>query len=418
MALKFEPATREAVYARICIHGPGGSGKTYTALTAMKALCGNQPFGAIDTEKGRIKKYVGVNGWQFAVVTPHSFSPESLTEQLGEAAGAGLAGVIIDGGSPYWNGVDGMQEQVDRRSAASGRSDKFGTGWKEMNPIERRMWDAVLSYPGHVIMTLRVKSAYVVEEKERNGRTVAAPRKVGLKPIQRDGFEYEFDLVLAGDQDNVFTVDKSDILLVPQGTVVTKPGPEFFDTIKQFCAEGVEATSAMTYRARALDPTVSADALLGILTVVERAGLKHSPIVDEHGEPTVLGDLIIARGREARNREEQAARAAARTTQQPASQTQAVPEAAPQAAARPASKGQLQALNIELGNLGVTNRDNKLAIISELVGRPLTSSGELTMTEAADLTKQFKQWVEEGNADALIAELLANPQVPAPAAVA
>lgn len=342
MALKFEPATREAVYARICMHGPGGSGKTYTALTAMKALCGDKPFGVIDTEKGRAKKYLGINGWQWATVTPQSFSPESLTEQLGEAAGAGLAGIIIDSGSKYWNGVDGMLEQVDKRGANNARNDKFGGGWKEMAPVEQRMWDAILSYPGHVIMTLRVTSAYVVEEKERGGRMVSTPRKVGLKPVQRDTFEYEFDLVLECDQDNVFTVSKSDILLVPQGTVVTKPGPAFFDTIREFCAEGVEATSSTTYRAQALDPQTTRGMLRELMDRVESAGLKHSPVVDELDRPTVLGDLILSRARALKAAEEQAARETARPAQQPATQPQppvtpppVTPPPAPAAAAVP-----------------------------------------------------------------------------------
>jgi hypothetical protein len=423
MTIEFVPATRDAVYSRTCVYGPGGSGKTLTGLMALHTLCNGERFAVIDTERGRAKKYVGANpwklNWQFDSFTPHSFDPATLTEALGVAAGNGYPGIMIDSGSQYWNGVDGMQEQVDRKTAAAGRKDSYSSGWKDMAPIERRMWDAVMNYPGHVWMTLRVKTAYVVEEKERNGRTISVPRKVGLKPVQRDGFEYEFDLVIEADQDNTFTVTKSDILLIPQGTVIPKPGPEFAEALGDFCSEGIMATGPMAYRSQALDKNATREDLLDLLETVKRAGLVNAPVTDEFNQPTVLGDLVIARGRAVKAAADEAHRTRPAASEQPApAPLVTAPQVAADVATRPASKGQLQNLNVELGNLGVTNRNNKIAIISELTGRPLTSSGELTMAEAGDLIKKFKQWVEAGNADALIAELLANPQVMRQAAVA
>lgn len=417
MTIEFVPATRDAVYSRTCVYGPGGSGKTLTGLMALHTLCNGERFAVIDTERGRAKKYVGANpwklNWQFDSFTPHSFDPATLTEALGVAAGKGYPGIMIDSGSQYWNGVDGMQEQVDKRTAAAGRKDSYSSGWKDMAPIERRMWDAIMNYPGHVWMTLRVKTAYVVEEKERNGRTISVPRKVGLKPVQRDGFEYEFDLVIEADQDNTFTVTKSDILLIPQGTVIPKPGPEFAENLGDFCSEGIMATGPMAYRSQALDKNATREDLLDLLETVKRAGLVNAPVTDEFNQPTVLGDLVIARGRAVKAAADQAQRAQ-HAPSMPATSTP-VPVTSDQAAAdvasRPASKGQLQKLNIELGKLNLTNRDTRLAIASELVGRPLTSSGELTMTEVASLTRQLEQWAESGSADAVIAELLANPQV-------
>lgn len=438
MALKFEPATREAVYARICFTGPGGSGKTLTGLKAMHTLCGGEKFAVIDTEKGRSKKYVGIDGIQFDIAIPHSFSPDSLTEQLGEAAGAGYPGVVIDGGSPYWDGVDGMLEQVDRLTANNKRGDKFGGGWREMSPAEKRMWGAVLGYPGHIIMTLRVKSAYVTEEKERDGRTVTSYRKVGLKPIQRDQFDYEFDLVLSGDTDNVFTVDKSDILLVPQGTVVRKPGPEFFETIRQFCAEGVETTTSTAYRARALDPEATRESLRELMAEVERAGMKHTPTVDELDRPTVLGDMIMSRGLALKAAEEAAQRAARQAPAQPAptpvpqqaTPAAAVQVAAPQApqAARPTDQqkqppatghkpaNQQQRTMIESHVIAAKiNRDNTLAIVSELIDRVVTDWSDVTTAEAAAVFNELVKHKKTGNLDAFFAELLENPQVMAKA---
>ncbi|MCU7532035.1 ATP-binding protein, partial [Prescottella equi] len=136
MTIQFTPATKKASKARIALCGPSGSGKTYTGLALATAL--SDRVAVIDTERGSASKYVGLNGWQFDTVAPDKFSPLSLVETLGVAAGAGYPAVLIDSLSHYWEGTDGMLEQVDKRSG----SNKFTSGWKVVRPEERKMIDA------------------------------------------------------------------------------------------------------------------------------------------------------------------------------------------------------------------------------------------------------------------------------------
>ncbi|MER7078162.1 MULTISPECIES: ATP-binding protein [Bacteria] len=283
--MTFQPATRSAAKARIALAGPSGSGKTYTALSLATTL--SETVAVIDTERGSASKYAGINGWQFATVSPHSFSPASLVELLAVASGEGFGCVVIDSLSHYWMGVDGMIEQADRR-AKGGNS---FSGWKEAKPDERRMIDALVSYPGHVIATLRVKTEYVIEDNERGKK---APRKVGMKPEQREGIEYEFDVVGELDYDNTLTVSKSRIPILSRA-VVPEPGAELAATIRDWLADGDAAPGALDYRARALG-MASADDLLALWYEAERAGLRHAPITDDQGQPTTLGELIKARG--------------------------------------------------------------------------------------------------------------------------
>lgn len=285
--IEFVPATRAASKARLALAGPSGSGKTYTALTLAARLADR--FAVVDTERGRAALYVGVNGWQFDTVSPQSFSPASLTETLAIAGSREYGCIVIDSLSHYWMGVDGMLEQADRR-AKGGNS---FSGWKEVRPDERRMLDALASYPGHVIITLRVKTEYVIEENER-GKKV--PRKVGMKPEQREGIEYEFDVVGDLDLDNTLTISKTRIPML-HSQVITKPGPEVAETIADWLADGEDVPGPLAYRAEALDPDATRETLLDLLTRVTAANLKGAPVLDEHGNPTVLGDLIVARGR-------------------------------------------------------------------------------------------------------------------------
>jgi hypothetical protein len=287
MAIQFTKATRSAVKARIALSGPSGSGKTYTALSLACAL--DDRVAVIDTERGSASMYVGLNGWEFDTLNPQSFSPSSLIEALGVAAGAGYGCVVIDSLSHYWMGVDGMLEQVDQRTK---NNNSFGSGWKDMRPIERRMIDALVSYPGHIIVTLRTKTEYVIEKDERGKNK---PVKVGLKPEQREGLEYEFSVVGDMDHTNTLTVSKTRLPML-NGAVLAKPGPELAETIKDWLTDGEETAGPLEYRAQALSPDATYQGMRDLHTVVSTAGLANAPVTDGEGHPTTLAELIAARG--------------------------------------------------------------------------------------------------------------------------
>ncbi len=204
-------------------------------------------------------------------------------EILGVAAGAGYGAILIDSLSHYWMGTDGLLEQADRR--------KHGTnsfsGWKEVGPEERRMIDALIAYPGHVVVTMRSKTEYVIEEDSR-GRKV--PRKVGMKPVQHDGIEYEFDIVGDLDHQNTLTVVKTRIHTLNKA-VIPLPGPELADQIRDWLSDGDQVPSIAEYRSRAL-AAGTGDDLRALYREVEQNRLLAGPTIDLSGEPTVLGDLI------------------------------------------------------------------------------------------------------------------------------
>lgn len=310
--IEFKPATKEAAYARIALTGPSGAGKTYTGLMLALALGDN--LAVIDTERGSASKYVGLNGWEFETVKPDKFSPLSLVETLGVAAGRGFDVVLIDSLSHYWMGVDGMLEQVDRRSS---NSSSF-SGWKEARPDERKMIDAIIAYPGHVIVTMRSKTEYVIEENDK-GKKV--PRKVGLKPEQRDGIEYEFDVIGDMDLDNTLTVVKSRVHTLPTKSIIPMPTEELAVTIRDWLADGTRVPTVNEYRVVALDMSRFAQAR-DLYKEIEGHKMLGAPTVDQDGHPTVLGELVLNCGRalkaqeEAEAREAAKAAAAAKTEQQ------------------------------------------------------------------------------------------------------
>ncbi|MEV1294487.1 AAA family ATPase [Pseudonocardia sp. NPDC049635] len=292
MTIEFTDATRSISKARIALTGPSGAGKTYTMLALGTHLARREggELAVIDTERGKSSMYAGLNGWQFKVTRPQAFSPASLTEHLAVCAGHGFPVVAVDSWSHYWSGVDGMLEQVDKRA---GSGNKFA-GWKEARPDERRMIDALVSYPGHVIVTLRVATAYVVEANDK-GKQV--PKKIGLKPEQREGMDYEFDVVGDLDLSNTMTISKTRLPMLT-GQSIHQPGEELAATIADWMADGEDVPGPLAYRAEALDPDATFEGLRELRDRVTAAGLMGAPVTDGDGNPTLLGNLIAARGRE------------------------------------------------------------------------------------------------------------------------
>lgn len=289
-AFTFTPATKDEAKARIALTGPSGSGKTYTSLVLACALADN--VAVIDTERGSASKYADEFG--FSRLNLQTFEPPALIEALAAAAAAGFGAVVVDSMTHFWSGTGGMLEQVDAAAKRGYGGNSFG-GWKEARPLERKMIDALVSYPGHVIVTMRSKTDYVIEENER-GRKV--PRKVGLKPEQREGIEYEFDIVGDLDHENTLVVTKSRARTIA-GRVVSKPGPDFAADIAEWLGSGKPAADANAYRDRALATGATRQDLRALHTEVKGRGLLNAAVQDDTGETTTLGELIVRRGHEA-----------------------------------------------------------------------------------------------------------------------
>lgn len=184
-----------------------------------------------------------------------------------------------------------MLEQVDNAAKRFGANSSFAA-WKEARPMERAMVDALLAYPGHLIITMRTKTEYVVETDER-GRKV--PRKVGLKPEQREGIEYEFDIVGDLDHENTMVISKSRAKPL-SGLVIRKPGVEFADSVLDWLNAGKPTRSASDYLATATTPNTTYEELRALYEEARRHNLLAAAVLDPAGGSTTLGEIIVRRG--------------------------------------------------------------------------------------------------------------------------
>jgi hypothetical protein len=195
----FRPASKAGRKARLSIQGMSGSGKTWTGLGIAHGLSEGRKFAVIDTERGAASLYAGIGGIQFDSCPMDRYDPRDLIRVLDSAAQAGYPTVFVDSLSHFWKGTDGTLEQVEKAKAKYG-GNKFA-GWKDGTPLQNDMVAAILAYPGHVVASMRSYTEWVLE----GGK----PQRVGTRPEQRKGIEYEFDIAVSMDIDNRLEVLKS-----------------------------------------------------------------------------------------------------------------------------------------------------------------------------------------------------------------
>lgn len=226
----FQKATKTLARLRLALVGPSGSGKTYSALAIASGM--GKRIAVIDTERGSASKYASL--FDFDVLSLESFHPQKYIDAIAEAEKAGYEILIIDSLSHAWNGKDGALDLVDQAAKRSKTGSSFNA-WRDVTPLHNALIDAILGSKLHVVATLRTKTDYVVEKDEKTGRS--APRKIGLAPVQREGVEYEFDVIGELNLDQDLTVTKS---RAPElsGTVTRRPGADFGKALAAWLSDG------------------------------------------------------------------------------------------------------------------------------------------------------------------------------------
>jgi hypothetical protein len=287
---EFVEATKEQSKARVALAGPSGSGKTMTGLILATRLADGGRTAVIDTERGSASKYAGL--FKFDRLNMYRYDPRDLPKALASAAKAGYESVLIDSLSRFWSGAGGMLEFVDNAAKRSYGGNGFG-GWKEARPVENELIEAMLGYPGHVIVTMRVKTAYEITKTDQ-GKTV--PVKIGLQPEQRNGIEYEFDVVADMDLENTLTVSKS---RCPElsGMVIHRPDHGVAETLLAWLSDGEAGRTPNDYRDAAVDPAASYADLQALYRVVSGDGKLRAVVMDDEGHMVTLHELITRKGK-------------------------------------------------------------------------------------------------------------------------
>jgi AAA domain len=193
MDIQIRKAERVKSKLRLGLAGPSGSGKTMSALKVAKGIGG--PVCLIDTERGSGDLYANLYDYSVISLEP-PFKPDVLIEAIHAAEKAGFNVIIIDSLSHFWSDEGGILDQADKMQN-SGKN-RF-TLWADLTPQHRRLVNAMLNSPKHIIGTMRSKQEYAMETDDKGKASV---KKLGLAPVQREGMEYEFTVFFDISQDH------------------------------------------------------------------------------------------------------------------------------------------------------------------------------------------------------------------------
>ena len=225
----FKKAVKHESKLRLAISGPSGSGKTYSALAIATAL--GKKVAVVDTESGSASKYADI--FEFDVLELSApFAPDKYIAAIKTAADAGYDVVVVDSLSHAWAGSGGVLEIKDDFAKKSAYNDY--TAWGPAGKVQGNFIEAMIRSGIHLIVTMRSKTKYVMEEYTKpDGKKAEKPVKVGMAPIQRDDVEYEFDLFFEIDIENNAVVSKTRFQEFPTGSVIHKPDSNVADALRR-----------------------------------------------------------------------------------------------------------------------------------------------------------------------------------------
>jgi len=240
----FQKAQRIVKKARIGICGAAGSGKT---LSALKIACGlGVKIALVDTENNSSVLYADRIDFDVLNIEP-PFEIDKYIKAIHQAEAAGYDVLILDSISHAWAGEGGLLDTQGK--LADGGMNSF-TAWRKLTPQHNAFIEAMIRSKLHLIATMRSKMDYVVETNEK-GKSV--PKKVGLTPVQREGMDYEFDIVFDLDlgHNAQSSKDRSSLF---DGRLVSKPDDNIGKQILEWLDRGQQPDLASNAAAPAADP--------------------------------------------------------------------------------------------------------------------------------------------------------------------
>lgn len=204
--MEFKKAQRKQVKIKVALSGVSGSGKTYSALLLAKGLAHGGKIAVLDTENDSASLYADIQGLpEFDHLTIHApFHTQKYIQAIELAVSRGYSVLIIDSISHQWSGEGGIMDRMDKDRIANPRLNSY-TNWSKYTPEHEKFKSAITQSHIHIVATMRSKQEYSMD-KDDKGKAVIS--KMGMAPIQRDQFEYEFTTVFDIAQNHYCSVSK------------------------------------------------------------------------------------------------------------------------------------------------------------------------------------------------------------------
>ena len=226
--MQLKKAQRKQVKLKLNISAPSGAGKTYSALRMAKGLVNDwDKVAVIDTENGSAALYSHLGEFNTIDLTP-PFTPEKYIEAINTCVNAGMEAIIIDSSSHEWAC---LIEENELLAQSKFRGNTW-SAWSQTTPRHDKFINAVLHCPVHVITCTRSKMETVMGDDKK-------VKKVGMKDVQREGWEYELTISLNIDRDTHLAIPSKDRTNLFEGKNPFLITEETGKEIANWCNSGV-----------------------------------------------------------------------------------------------------------------------------------------------------------------------------------
>ena len=242
--MQLQKATRKKSKLRLNISGPAGSGKTYSALLMAKGLVKDWgKIAVIDTENGSASLYSHLGDFQ-TIDMQAPFTPESYIKAIDICVAAGMECIILDSSSHEWSGPGGCIE-INEHLAQTKFKGNTWSAWSQTTPRHDAFVQKVLQCAAHVITCTRSKMETVMTDDKK-------VKKLGMKDIQREGWEYELTVSLSIDRDThtaIASKDRTEIFEGKDPFIITEATGEL---IRKWCEQGEDPAKLAADKAQEL----------------------------------------------------------------------------------------------------------------------------------------------------------------------
>lgn len=396
MAPRTRKPTGRVPWPLVLVEGAEKSGKSWAAAE-LSASPRVGPTYWIDLGEGAADEYGAIPGARYEVID-HNGSWADILGQVqevhGEAVRAAQASeppvvLVIDSMTAEWDLLKGVADQRARdRLKKKGRAVPADAEpqismdlWNDVNSRHRKLMTLLMTMPGIVVMTARGKE---VAAMDAAGRPVEGRKDYKVEGHKNLAFDASAWVRLSRDTAPQVIGVRSVHAGVRPGVDRPVAAPSFslewliFDVLKcdpaaahvRDLATAEPERTADEIAAEALLDTTGVDRLRALHHEATAIGVIDSPVSDGQGNEGPLRSLIGLLGR-------------TRAAQGPAADK---------------AHRHMHALWRKTPLDG--DRDGRLQFTSEIVGRPVESSKDLTAAEADAVIARLSAWVEELDAQA------------------
>jgi hypothetical protein len=203
-------AERTQARLRLALTATSNGGKTWSSILLAKGIVEHLlaegvvsgtlegKIGMIDTERKSGALYAHLCPFDCIALNP-PYTAERYAKALSVLEAAGYVVIIVDQISHAWSGPGGMLALLNKKAKAEHYGNTFNA-WADVTPEQDAFIDRLLCSPAHLIITMRQKTEWVLQERaNKKGEMKMTPTRIGMKPIQRDGVEYDFTTLLTLD---------------------------------------------------------------------------------------------------------------------------------------------------------------------------------------------------------------------------